>query len=1324
MSTELAIRQPVASKSGTRMYSFFRRSALSASETRKLLAKIQELAPSVTGLETEYRFYIESNDPIQPKEGRMLIWFLREQFEPQFFGQDSLLNKPGATIEVGPRKSLIPPWSSTALLICGNAGVKSIVRIARARRYCLIGCNEDDGVIKRISALLFDRMTEEIYFDPLETFQTNVMAPPAEIIRVLEDGASAIKAFAKKRNLKFDNGLIRYIIREYCRVGYNPTDVELFLIGQLWSNHCRHRDFNARFIIDGAIKRRTPFQLIKATCKGNVGPLKVRFSDNAAILRAKPVLDFAPASATGPSPYVWRVCQRGTASKDETHNHPTAIDPYDGAGTGMAVLRDMFGAGRGGDPKYYIDMVHVGNLFLPTLILPWEKMHLPHPGQLATPLRIAIEGTTGAANHGNCIGIPTIAGSYLTFDDMVDGQHYAYTKPVFVAGVGGWVDARHFYKVAAQKGMLVVLLGGPAYWIGVGGGSGSSQDAGRQSAKLAFDSVQRPDPWTEGKNWNLIRACIEMGLDNPIEVITDLGAGGVDVAVPEICFPAGAKVYLDDIPSGDPSMPEYVLTGNEAQERMVVLVWPENYAKLEEAAQRQRCSIKIIGEVTGDGKYTMVMRGKKKCISMDMGFMLQDLPQLTIRDKTRPRKLLSPVLPNMTIREMLGRTQKLARVAEVGFITSKLDMTVTGNVNRNPIVGKANLPLADCGVVVDSYWETTGQATGIGVQPVKMLVNVKSGVNVTIAEALLNLAAARVDLKNVCFSATWQWALGQPGESASFYQAVEAANAFCRKLIRRIRQRVGVGKDSLSMTVVHETQEVTKAPGTVQFRAFTDCLDVTKTLTPDIKRPGQSRLALIDPSRGLRRLGGSALLQVLNQIGDKSPDVDYPDDLIGTFLAMQELMDRGLVLAYHDRSDGGLVQCFSEMAYAGNCGLRIKLPQSKMPGVTAVEDLFAEEPGVVIEYLPENAQAIKAVIRQFGLSQIFSVIGETVAGTDEDITVIYGNKVVLQDRMINLRQEWRELSFHHDAIQANPETVAAERKNTYHLPEQRFHLSFVPQPTKQVYLRLKQKPAFVIFTEAGTNGHREFAGAVAAAGFEPWSVTMTDWYDGRFALDPEKYRCFGLPGGFADMDVGDAGKGLAMKIRFNERMNDQLHGFVQHQGTLGLCICNGFQGMTRLGILPWVGISDTDQPCLVRNVSDRFESRPVMLRVMESPCVWTAGMAGSVIPAWICHAEGQIKFPNPVIMEQVLEQGLAPIRFADRLGRVTQDYPFNPNGSPLGITSLCSPDGRFLGKMPHSERNFRKPGIQALYTPSEWSDLEASPSLRFYQNAYEWIKKN
>ncbi len=1306
-----------------KMNHFFRTPALSRSDTQKLLVKIQEVVPGVTALETELHYYVECDKPLVPEKGRMLAWFFAEQFEPEKFGKSSKLAKTGRIIEVGPRKVRIPPWSSTALLINRDSGIDCMVRIACARRYRLVGFNGSKDQQQRIVELLHDEMTEEVYDEPLLTFETGVKPPQAEIIKILEDGEEAIIAFAEKRNLKFDRGLRRYILREYRRVKRNPTDIELFLIGQLWSNHCRHRDMHAKFIIDGKLQRYSPFELVKQTCKGNLGPFRVVFSDNAAIMRPKRVVDLVPANSIGPAPYVRRVFRRGTMGKDETHNMPTMWDPYDGAGTGMAVVRDGLGAGRGGNPKYYINGVFVGNLFLPNMVLPWEKMHLPHPKGVATPSQIALEGTLGAENHANSIGIPIIGGVYYSFDMRVDGVHYAYTKPVLLAGCGGWVDALHFHKNEPQKGMLLVLMGGPAYWIGVAGGSGSSQDAGLQRLDLVRSSVQRPDPWTENKNWNLFRAAIERGRKNPFEVVGDLGAGGLDVAVPEAVYPAGAIMYLDEIPSGDPSMPEYVLTGNEAQERMLALVWPENYGYLEQMAARFRCQIKVIGEVTGDGKFTMVLRGGQKRVSMDMGFMLQDLPRLTVGDQTVIRRLLRPDLPEMSIRQYLSRTQCLAQVASKEWIVDKGDMTVTGDVNCCPVAGPCNLPLADCGVVVDSFYETTGQATGIGVQPGKMLVNLGAGIRVAFTEALLNLFAARVDPAQLGFSATWQWPFGQPGESAAFYRGVQAANRFCRKL--RDILRIGVGKDSLSMTVVHENKEVTKAPGTVEFRAFTDCLDVTKTRTPDIKRPGESRLLLLDPSAGLRRLGGSALLQVFNQIGHKSPDVDYPHLLVGTLLALQELSERGLILSYHDRTgDGGLIQCLLEMAYGGNCGLVVDLPASEVPGVGVVEDLFAEEPGVVIEFLPEHQAEIRRVLRRHGVSSISSIIAKTIEGTDEEIVVAYGGQVVLRDRMIDLRQEWRELSFAHDAEQANPETVAAEQRNTYHLPRQHFHLTFQPKPTKRVYFRVKTKPRGVVFMEAGTNGHRELAGALYEAGIEPWCVFMTDWQARRFNLDPEMFRLFAIAGGWADMDVGGAGKGVAMRIRFNKWMRDQLLNFVQHQGTLGLGICNGFQAMTRLGILPWIGMNELDQPYLVRNLSGRFESRPIMVRIEKSPCIWTAGMEGSVFPAWQAHGEGYVKFRNPAILQQVLEQNLAPIRFADRLGRITEDYPFNPNGSPCGITSFCSPDGRFVGEFPHFERNFRRPGIRTLYYPPEMRNLPAAPALRFYQNAREWLDRN
>lgn len=1302
-----------------KMLSCFRRPALAPGEASKLLSKIRRLAPSVTGLETEWRYYVEVESDFKPGDEDVWLWLASETFEPNSFSSQSLIEQSDQTIiEVGPRKSLVPPWSSTALLVCHNFGMANISRLALARRYCLVGFAETSEVLVKVSALLFDRMTEEVYSEPLLTFASDVVAPPVELVPVLTEGVLALKAFCQKHGLPLDAQLIDYIVSEYQRIQRNPTDIEVYMIGQLWSNHCRHRDFNAKVIIDGQEMPYTLFDLIRQTCQQNKGPVAVAFSDNAAILKPQGVNDLLPSFPTAPSSYLPTTVRRGLAFKAETHNHPSAISPFEGEGTGLAVVRDIMGSGRGGVPTAYFAMNYVGNLFVPGYTLPWEQVLRTHPKRLATPLDIIIEGSNGGAAHANCLGIPLIAGGFTSFEQLVGGVHYGWIKTCVLAGCAGYVYASHTTKNHPQKGMLVVQIGGPAFRIGLGGGSGSSQNLGDQAVDLDFNSVQRPDPEEEAKNRDVIRVCVEMGLDNPIEALTDLGAGGDSVAVTELVYPAGAKIFLDKLPCGDPTMAEYVLWANEAQERMVMLISPENYKQFERICQRFRCRVAVIGEITGDGQLTLVQRNGQK-IPISMSFLLRDLPQLEIKAETVIRPIAPPfkVDDTKSILQLLRETQAVPKVASKEFLTNKGDMTVTGKIVRNQIVGSANLPLADCAVVADSLSVTTGLAFAIGEQPICGLVNNAAAIRLSITEALLNLVSARVNLRDVSFSGTWQWPCYQSGEDQRLYEAVRVAGEFCRQL----GLRIPVGKDSLSMTVKDSEGDI-RAPGTLQAVAFAPCLDVTKTLTPDIKAPGRSQLMLVDLSFGKRRLGGSAFLQTKGQVGHITPDIDDPQRVINLFEAIQKLNASGLILSLHDISDGGLIQCLLEMAYAGNCGLTINLAGNKHSGITAIDDLFAQEPGVVFEYLPENENLIRQILSNFRLTKLSSSIGQTVFGPDAQIVIGWNGQNVLTEKMELLRAWWRDTSFQLDAIQGNPQTVQAERNNTYSLPEQAFALSFTPKPTKRTYFQVPEKPKVAVLQEEGTNGQRELADAFYRAGFDPLEVHMTDWLSGAFSL--KQVRGLALPGGFAFRDVFDAGKAMAGLAKFNQRLADDLAAFVADPKTFGFGPCNGCQTMALLGLVPWQGIASCDQPRFIRNASTRFESRPVMLKIENSPSLFFRDMAGSILPIWVAHGQGYCHFPNQEILAKVLTDNLAPVRYVDRQGDITEEYPFNPNGSPNGIAGLCTPDGRFLAMMPHPERNCRRPGEQALYYPPTMMNLKASPWLRMFQNAYEWCRAN
>ncbi len=1306
---------------------FFRRSILWEPEERLWFHKLRnEVSPDITEVNIERVFYVDSSRLLRPEELEILCWLMRETFEPTRLTAQTQLN--GQALEVGPRINRITPYSTNAVSICQACGLDSITRFEEARRFQIVlqnGAQLSSGQRERIYALIHDRMTETPYPNPLATFDLGIKPEPVRVIPVLKEGAAALRAANKMLGTAFSEQMMDYIIQYYRGIGRDPTDVELFGFGQLNSEHCRHHLFNGTFVIDGQVMPYSLFEMIKATTAANPGNVLVAYKDNAAVISGKEVLAFLPEDPSYPSPYVRKRLTLCLTFKVETHNHPTAIFAFSGAGTGTGgVIRDPLGTGRGGYPVATLACYYTSNPFIPGYILPWERSYAPHPGRLQTALEIAIQASNGASDYGNKYGLPLINGSLTTFDQMVGEEHYGWTKTCMVAGCYGLMDKRHVEKLPQQKGYLVVQIGGDGYRIGLGGGSGSSKDAGAQGIELDFDSVQREDPEMGNRENSVIRACSELGEMNPIIDVTDLGAGGESVGPPELISKLGGWFELRDLPVGDKTMAVYVVWGNEAQERMVMVIRPEGLALFRQICERYRCPMAVIGKVSGDGKLTLTDRNasadapreEKTPIDLDMGFLLADLPKMTINCQRKERQLRPLEIPgNLTIRDALDMVLRLPKVASKGWLTHKVDRSVGGLVARQQEVGPLQLPLADCAAMALSFFTTKGMATATGEQPIKGLVDTRAGGRMSLGESLTNLVGAPVDdFDSINFSATWQWPCGQPGENARLYETVEAVSKLCIDL----KPRIPVGKDSVSMTAwtIKDGQDhAIKAPGTVQIVSFAPCPDITKVLTPDIKRPGESRLMFVDLSGGKYRLGGSAFAQVLNQIGDKTPDVDYPQLLRRGFEAIQMLNQEGLILSVHDRSDGGLVACLAEMAFAGNCGLDIDLAGCAGLGIDSFSLLFAEELGLTIEYLPENDEILMARMRQYGLNQHYQIIGEPT--TEKTISIRRGKEILLSEDMRVLRGIWQETSYQFDLLQANPECVADEREHTYDRPGPNFHLSFTPKPTPR---RISKRYKVAVLEDEGTNGQIEMGGAFEAAGFEVYPVHMTDLTKGKISL--EIFHGIAIAGGFSFSDVPDAGKGLAAVAKFNARIDKEFRNFFARPDTFSLGVCNGCQFFALMGWVPWPGIPDDKQPRFVQNLSRRFESRWSAVKILNSPAIMLKGMADSVLGIWVAHGEGRLYFPEPSMVDEVVNAGLVPMAFVDDAGELTEEYPLNPNGSPYGIAGLCTPDGRHLAMMPHPERTFLK--SQWSWMPEHLNKkLEASPWLQMFRNAKDWCDK-
>lgn len=857
--------------------------------------------------------------------------------------------------------------------------------------------------------------------------------------------------------------------------------------------------------------------------------------------------------------------------------------------------------------------------------------------------------------------------------------------------------------------MLIILLGGPGFRIGVGGSSASSMIAGVNKAELDFASVQRSNPEMENRVDRVVRACINMGENNPIESAHDLGAGGTCNALPEIAAPAGADINLRAIPVADSTLSIREIWGNESQERVVILVKPERFEEVVAICERESCPYAMVGEITGDGELIVHDEADlTEPVHLPLKGILGELPRKVFEHEHQALELQQLVLPDVSLGEALELVLRLLSVASKRWLTNKVDRSVTGLVAQQQCVGPNHTPLSDFATRADSYFGLTGEVVSLGEQPVKGLISPAAMARLAVAEALLNMSGAVIDdLRRVKCSGNWMWAAKLPGEGPRLIEAALAA----RDIMIELGIAIDGGKDSLSMAAKAENpegeEETVKAPGEFVVAAYASTSDITKKATPDLKQSGNA-LLWVDLGFGRARLGGSALAQVYNQLGDECPDVDDSFALRETFQAVQDLVGEGIVESVHDISDGGLIVALLEMAFAGNTGLKVGLASDK----TLLATLFAEEPGVVIEVSLENLPGTLERLQKLHVSEI-----GRVDARGGDVEVVYNGEVVLKESMISLRTIWEETSSRLERLQANPECVAQEEEVNKLTAFPSYHLTFVPQ--KGAGIQSTLKPRVALTREEGTNGDREMAAALVLAGFEVWDVTMRDLIAREITLD--EFRGVVFPGGFSFADVLDSGKGWAGVIRFNEQVAEQFERFYNRSDTFSLGVCNGAQLMALLGWVPGYQIGEGDQPRFIRNESERFESRFPAVRIEQTPAIMLGGMAGSILGIWVAHGEGRLHVPDDTLLERIVVSGQAPIRYVDPDGEQTTTYPYNPNGSPLGIAALCSADGRHLAMMPHPERTVLS--WQWPWMPEEWRKMEVSPWLKMFSNAYEWCVK-
>jgi len=1208
---------------------------------------------------------------------------------------------------VTPRKGTISPWSSKATDIFRNCGLAEVKRVERGV-YLRAFAQEAElslTALRPALNLLHDRMTEGVYLELDDLFEHQPPAP-GRAFDVLAQGRAALEAANRDMGLALSDDEIRYLCDSYTKAGRNPTDTELVMFGQVNSEHCRHKIFNADWIIDGERKESSLFQMIRHTHACNPDGTLVAYKDNSGVMEGFPATGFAVDPDT--RAYRFEKDQIDILMKVETHNHPTAISPYPGAATGVGgEIRDEAATGTGSKSKAGVAGFMVSNLRVPNFEMPWEKPFAAFPSRLAPPLAIMLEGPIGGAAFGNEFGRPQLCGFFRTYEEMAAGRYRGYHKPIMLAGGMGNIRRSQVYKKEVPPGALIVQLGGPAMRIGLGGGAASSMATGSNDEALDFDSVQRGNAEMERRCQEVIDACVALGDNNPILSIHDIGAGGLSNGCPELVEKTGATFDLRAVHNEERSMSPMEIWCCEAQERYVLAIAPENRALFERLCERERCPVAFIGVARDDQRLVLNdSHFNDRPIDMDIRVLLGKPPRMVrevARDTGRPVPLAFEGVAPLAA---LERVLQVPAVADKTFLISIADRTVTGMVHRDQMVGRYQIPVADNAVTVTGYHATTGEAMATGERTPVALVDAPASGRMAVAEAITNISGVNIgSIHAVKLSANWMCACGEAGEDAKLFDTVAAVGmTFCPQL----GVSIPVGKDSLSMRTVwqdaHGASHRQVAPLSLIVSAFAPVQDVRKSVTPDLK-PGASELLLIDLGRGRNRLGASVLAQAYNQVGDETADADDPVLLRRFFDAMQVLVAEGALLAYHDRSDGGVVVTLAEMVMAGGRGVSVDLP-----GKDPLAALFSEELGAVLQVADGARDRVMAVLASQGLADAEVCVRIGRPTDDRRFRVAVCGQMAVETTLTWLRRTWSALTCRMQALRDNPVCAWQEYDNVLLEtdPGMQFALTF--DPDAPVGASVRQPPRMAVLREQGVNGHVEMAAAFALAGFESVDVHMTDLLNGR--ADLAAFNGLVACGGFSYGDVLGAGSGWSRSILYNARLAEMFKRFFARPDTVTLGVCNGCQMVSQLKtIIPGAG----HWPRFRRNLSEQFEARYATLEVMESPSVLLKGMAGSRLPIAVAHGEGLAVFESP----EDEAQAIAALRYVDGCGRPTERYPWNPNGSKGGLTGFTSRDGRATILMPHPERGFRS--VQLSYRPADLFTGEAGPWMRLFRNAYAFV---
>ena len=1295
--------------------------ALSPFRIEKLLQQAARLQLDCNiQINSEYRYFVASATELDSGQQQKLLQLLRATHQ----NSNTLT---GTQLLVTPRLGTISPWASKATDIAHNCGLNVIERIERGILYSFsreLSQQEQDSW----QTILHDRMTESVLTaiaDAAQLFHTTA-AKSFTSIDILANGKTALQAANQQMGLALSTDEIDYLVENYQQLQRNPTDVELMMFAQANSEHCRHKIFNAKFIVDDEAKPESLFGMIRATHQAHPEGTLVAYKDNSSIIAGASIERFYP-QANQQQKYQFSTEETHILMKVETHNHPTAIAPFAGAATGSGgEIRDEGATGKGARPKAGLSGFSVSNLCIPEFIQPWEQYTTTRnqygkPAHISSALDIMLDGPIGSAAFNNEFGRPNLLGYFRTFEELFSGTMHGFHKPIMIAGGLGNIQAQQVFKDNIPAGALLIQLGGPGLLIGLGGGAASSMSTGANHADLDFDSVQRGNPEIERRAQEVIDRCWQLGSENPIISIHDVGAGGLSNAFPELVNDAGrgAIFQLRRIPLEEHGLNPLQIWCNEAQERYVLAVQPENLEIFQSICQRERCPFAVVGTATDDGQLQLrdeLFNNNPVDIPLDV--LLGKPPKVTRTDSAVIEEIPLFDGSKLDIRESLYRVLGLPAVASKQFLITIGDRSVGGLTHRDQMIGRYQTPIADVAVTKMGFNTLRGEAMSMGEKsPVALFSGAASG-RMAVGEALTNIAATDIgEMGKIKLSANWMAACGFAGEDARLYETVKAVSELCQKL----QISIPVGKDSLSMqTRWHDAGEEKRvvSPLSAVITAFAPVQNVLNTVTPELQNIADTTLLAIDLGQGYSRMGGSALQQVWKNLCGLAPDISNPEIISKFFTLIQSLIQEHKILAYHDRSDGGLVITLAEMMFAAHIGVTIdiaslirqtnKHSQNQKLQDAAVRSLFTEELGAVIQVHNDDLAGIQNAFASASMAEILHVLGHI--NTTDRLMVQHGNTVLLNENRVELQKSWSETSYQMQRLRDNPccadsEFALLEQEQ---LSELFASLSFNPaEDIALPYIHRHQQPKVAILREQGVNGQLEMAAAFTRANFETYDVHMSDLLSGRVKLSD--FQLLAACGGFSYGDVLGAGEGWAKSILFNEQLRQQFAEFFDRQDTLTLGVCNGCQMLSNLAeIIPGAD----NWPRFRRNISEQFEARLSMVTIPASSSLILADMVGSSLPVVVSHGEGRADFAH--LTNDAIPADLSvALQYIDGQNQVTDIYPLNPNGSPAGIAGVSSTDGRVTIMMPHPERVFQT--AQMSWAPRDWPEM--SGWYRLFANA-------